>query len=70
MRAGTPEQPEASPGRLCIYIASASNATSIFARNIRGTTGGGDTSYGFRLDWAANAAGQTSVRAGWAYTAP
>jgi hypothetical protein len=65
---GTNANPTAPPGNVCIYPYSQSNAETV-----RGWIwGGGDGSvrWGFQLSWGSVAAGDTSVFATWAYTAP
>ena len=64
--AGTLALPTAPAGTLCIYVAAATNAVDLQGLGI-----GAGTPYGFKLTWDSGlAAGDTSVDAVWAYTAP
>ena len=65
---GTPEDPTAPAGVLCIYVSGADNA-----ENVRGDSvlfDGGASPYGFKLLWDNLHTGDTFVDATWAYTAP
>jgi hypothetical protein len=64
---GTPAAPTAPAGRVCIYVASATNAVTLQGLSAAGAAG---TPYGFRLVWNSANTGDTFVDATWAYTAP
>ena len=72
---GTPENPTAPAGVVCIYPTSSINAASLSGSQIVNTANANSASpatgaVGFRLDWQAIAAGASAVEAVWAYTAP
>lgn len=60
---GTPSNPTAPAGKVCIYVLHSNNAT-----NINGS--GFGSANGFKLSWTAPVVGNTYVDAIWAYTAP
>lgn len=64
---GTAADPQAPPGKLCIYPVELSNAFSFYAQPV-----GNENSarYGFRVGWFTDIAGDTYFEAVWAYTAP
>jgi hypothetical protein len=67
--AGTPTNPTAPPGIVCIYVAGADNAANVVGYSV--LPGTGQSRYGFKLKWDIPiGAGDTFVDAVWAYTAP
>lgn len=60
---GTPANPTAPAGKVCVYVIHADNAASITGQGV-------GTKYGFRLAWSSELAGRSYVDAVWAYTAP
>jgi hypothetical protein len=65
---GTPANPTAPPGKLCIYVSVADNAFNLGGCSV--LSGAGASPYGFQLRWDSTADGDTLVDATWAYTAP
>jgi hypothetical protein len=65
---GTPENPTAPPGKVCIYVSGADHAFNVAGLSV--LFGTGASKYGFKLKWDASTAGDTFVDATWAYTAP
>jgi hypothetical protein len=65
---GTPANPTAPAGKVCIYVSGANNAVNLGGHAV--LFGAGATPYGFKLKWATSAVGDTFVDATWAYTAP
>jgi Collagen triple helix repeat (20 copies) len=65
---GTPEDPTAPPGMVCIYVSGADHAFNLAGYSV--LFGTGASKYGFKLKWDASQAGDTFVDATWAYTAP
>lgn len=66
---GTPVNPTAPPGKVCIYVAGADNAANVVGYSV--LPGTGQSPYGFKLKWdIPNGEGDTFVDAVWAYTAP
>jgi hypothetical protein len=65
---GTPEDPTAPPGMVCIYVSGADHAFNLAGYSV--LFGAGASKYGFKLKWDASQAGDTFVDATWAYTAP
>lgn len=63
---GTTNLPTAPAGRLCIYPEVVINASGIVASPVPAP----GSAVGFSLGWNSPAAGNTAVRAIWAYTAP
>jgi hypothetical protein len=59
---GSPSNPTAPAGTVCIYVLHSNNATNL-------TGSGFGSPYGFKLSWTAPATGTTYVEAVWAYTA-
>jgi len=60
---GTPANPVAPAGKVCVYVLHADNAATISGQGL-------GTSRGFRLAWSSQLAGRSYVDAVWAYTAP
>lgn len=60
---GSPANPVAPAGKVCVYVTHADNAAGISGEGI-------GTKYGFRLAWDSQLAGRSYVDAVWAYTAP
>jgi hypothetical protein len=65
---GTPANPTAPPGKVCIYVSIADNAFNVRGGSVLG--GAGASPYGFQLKWDSTLDGDTLVDATWAYTAP
>jgi hypothetical protein len=65
---GTPANPTADPGVLCIYVSGADHAFNLSGYSV--LFGTGASRYGFKLKWDASQKGDTFVDATWAYTAP
>jgi hypothetical protein len=65
---GTPEDPTAGPGEVCIYVSGADHAFNVAGYSV--LFGTGASPYGFKLKWDASQPGDTFVDATWAYTAP
>ena len=66
---GTPANPTAPPGKVCIYVAVADNALNLGGCSV--LPGAGASPYGFKLLWDTPPAdSETLVDATWAYTAP
>jgi hypothetical protein len=65
---GTLDLPTAPAGKVCIYVAGASNALNIAGFSVRPGTGA--SKYGFKLGWDSSTADDTFIDAVWAYTAP
>lgn len=65
---GTPANPTAPPGAVCIYVSGANHAFNL--KGGSALVGTGASRYGFKLKWDASQAGDTFVDATWAYTAP
>jgi hypothetical protein len=65
---GTPSNPTAPAGQVCIYVSGADHAFNLAGDSV--LFGTGASRYGFKLKWDASAAGDTFVDATWAYTAP
>jgi Collagen triple helix repeat (20 copies) len=65
---GTPEEPTAPAGEVCIYVSGADHAFNLAGYSV--LFGTGASKYGFKLKWDASQAGDTFVDATWAYTAP
>jgi hypothetical protein len=65
---GTLDLPTAPAGKVCIYVAGASNAVNVIGFSVR--PGTGTSKYGFKLGWGSTAADDTFIDAVWAYTAP
>jgi hypothetical protein len=65
---GSPANPTAPSGTVCIYVAGGDNAIDVSGWSVRPGT---DTSpFGFKLGWTNETAGDTFIDAVWAYTAP
>jgi hypothetical protein len=58
--------PTAPPGIICIYPTHDLNASNLWAFSVPGNAG----QFGFAVKWKAPAAGRSSFRGVWAYTAP
>jgi len=65
---GTPADPTAPAGTVCIYVSGADHAFNLEGLSV--LFGTGASRYGFKLKWDASDAGDTFVDATWAYTAP
>ena len=65
---GTPANPTAPAGEVCIYVSGADNAANLTGYSV--LFGTGASRYGFKLKWDAGGAGDTFVDATWAYRAP
>jgi len=65
---GTPEDPIAPAGKVCIYVSGADHAFNLEGFSV--LFGTGKSKYGFKLKWDASQKGDTFVDATWAYTAP
>jgi hypothetical protein len=65
---GTPANPTAAAGEVCIYVSGADHAFNLNGYSV--LFGTGASKYGFKLKWDASQAGDTFVDATWAYTAP
>jgi hypothetical protein len=65
---GTPANPTAPPGKVCIYVSIADNAFNVRGGSV--LAGAGASPYGFKLKWDSTLDGDTLVDATWAYTAP
>jgi hypothetical protein len=65
---GTPANPTAPPGKVCIYVSVADNAFNLGGCSV--LFGAGASPYGFKLIWDSQLEGDTLVDATWAYTAP
>jgi hypothetical protein len=65
---GTPENPTAPGGTVCIYVSGADHAFNLAGYSV--LFGTGASKYGFKLKWDASQLGDTFVDATWAYTAP
>jgi hypothetical protein len=65
---GTPEDPIAPAGKVCIYVSGADHAFNLAGYSV--LFGAGASKYGFKLKWDASQKGDTFVDATWAYTAP
>jgi hypothetical protein len=65
---GTPANPTAPPGEVCIYVSGADHAFNLEGYSVM--FGTGESPYGFKLKWDASQEGDTFVDAVWAYTAP
>jgi hypothetical protein len=65
---GTPGNPTAPPGKVCIYVSGADHAFNLAGLSV--LFGTEASRYGFKLKWDASATGDTFVDATWAYTAP
>ena len=65
---GTPGNPTAPAGEVCIYVSGADNAENLSGYSV--LFGTGASRYGFKLKSDPRAAGDTFVDATWAYTAP
>jgi hypothetical protein len=65
---GTPANPTAPAGKVCIYVSSANRAVDLAGYSV--LFGAGTSPYGFKLKWDTTATvGDTFVDATWAYTA-
>jgi hypothetical protein len=65
---GTPANPIAPAGTVCIYVSGADHAFNLAGYSV--LFGTGASKYGFKLKWDASQAGDTFVDATWAYKAP
>jgi hypothetical protein len=65
---GTPANPTAPAGHVCIYVAGGDNAVNVDGFSV--LPGTGASPYGFKLGWDVAAPGDTFIDAVWAYTAP
>jgi len=65
---GTPANPTAPAGKVCIYVAGGDNAQDVNGYSV--LPGTGASPYGFKLKWENTGTGDTFIDAVWAYTAP
>jgi hypothetical protein len=65
---GTPQNPTAAAGMVCIYVSGADHAFNLAGYSV--LFGTGASKYGFKLKWDASQIGDTFVDATWAYKAP
>ena len=66
---GTPANPTAPHGMVCIYVAGTDNAANVEGYSVM--PGVGESRYGFKLKWdIPDGEGDTFVDATWAYRAP
>lgn len=65
---GSPSNPTAPAGKVCIYVAGADNALNVTGYSV--LFGTEASPYGFKLKWDTTSPGDTFVDATWAYTAP
>ena len=65
---GTPDNPTAPAGKVCIYVAGADHAFNLSGYSVR--FGDEKSKYGFKLKWDASQKGDTFIDAVWAYKAP
>jgi hypothetical protein len=65
---GTPANPTAPPGEVCIYVSGADHAFNLEGFSV--LFGTEASPFGFKLKWDASLEGDTFVDATWAYTAP
>jgi hypothetical protein len=65
---GTPANPTAPAGKVCIYVSSSTHAVNLTGYSV--LFGAGTSPYGFKLKWETSVDGDTFVDATWAYTAP
>jgi hypothetical protein len=65
---GTPGNPTAPAGLVCIYSAGSDNANNLLGFSV--LPGTGASPYGFKLVWECGCEGDTFVDGTWAYTAP
>jgi hypothetical protein len=65
---GTPANPTAPAGMVCIYVAGGDNAQDVNGYSV--LPGTGESPYGFKLKWENTTTGDTFIDAVWAYTAP
>jgi len=65
---GTPTNPTAPPGDVCIYVSGADHAFNV--TGFSALFGTGASPYGFKLKWDASQEGDSFVDATWAYRAP
>lgn len=65
---GSPANPTAPVGKICIYVAGGDNAQDVNGYSV--LPGTGASPYGFKLKWENPGTGDTFIDAVWAYTAP
>jgi hypothetical protein len=65
---GSPANPTAPAGKVCIYVAGGDNAEDVQGYSV--LPGTGASPYGFKLKWTNTATGDTFIDAVWAYQAP
>lgn len=65
---GTPANPTAPSGKVCIYVAGGDNAIDVNGYSV--LPGTGASPFGFKLAWTNSTTGDTFIDATWAYTAP
>ena len=65
---GSPENPTAPAGTVCIYVSGADHAFNLAGYSV--LFGTEASKYGFKLKWDASQIGDTFVDATWAYKAP
>ena len=66
---GTPGEPKAAPGHLCVFETNDGNATLSGIYN-PAASGEGVSKYGFAMEFKSNGPGLAVSRGGWAATAP
>jgi hypothetical protein len=64
---GSPTNPTAPKGKVCIYVAGGDNASDVNGYSV--LPGTGASPYGFKVSWKSNDTGDTFIDAVWAYTA-
>lgn len=65
---GTPAEPTAPTGKVCVYVAGGDNAQDVNGYSV--LPGTGASPFGFKLAWTNTGPGDTFIDAVWAYTAP
>jgi hypothetical protein len=68
MLPGSPANPTAPAGKVCIYVAGGDNAVDVQGYSV--LPGTGASPYGFELKWTNTTTGDTFIDAVWAYKAP
>jgi hypothetical protein len=64
---GSPANPTAPPGKVCVYVAGGDNANDVNGYSV--IPGTGASPFGFKVSWKSNDTGDTFLDAVWAYTA-
>ncbi|MEK6251936.1 MAG: hypothetical protein AABM43_08325 [Actinomycetota bacterium] len=65
---GTPSNPTAAPGIVCIYVAGSDQAFNVNGYSV--LPGTGASPFGFKLKWDCSCQGDSFIDGTWAYTAP